>query len=126
MPSVQLADAEYFSLATFRKNGAAVPTPVWFAAAGDTYYVFSSPNVGKVKRIRLTSRARVAVCDIRGKLLGDWIEARARLVSDADEIRAAYVALRRKYRFKMLIGDFFAKLSGRFDRRQFIAVTLAP
>jgi uncharacterized protein len=123
---MKLADAEYFSLATFRKNGNAVPTPVWFAAAGDTFYVFSAPNAGKVKRIRLTSRARVAVCDIRGKLLGDWIEARARLVSDAEEIRAAYVSLRAKYRMKMLIGDFFAKLSGRFDRRQFIAVTLAP
>ncbi len=123
---MKLADAEYFSLATFRKNGNAVPTPVWFAAAGDTFYVFSAPNAGKVKRIRLTSRARVAVCDIRGKLLGDWMEARARLVSDAEEIRTAYASLRGKYRVKMLIGDFFAKLSGRFDRRQFIAVTLAP
>lgn len=123
---MKLADAEYFSLATFRKNGNAVPTPVWFAAAGDTFYVFSAPNAGKVKRIRLTSHARVAVCDIRGKLLGDWMEARARLVSDAEEIRTAYASLRGKYRVKMLIGDFFAKLSGRFDRRQFIAVTLAP
>jgi PPOX class probable F420-dependent enzyme len=121
-----LADAEYFSLATFRKNGNAVPTPVWFAPAGDTFYVFSAPDAGKVKRIRLTPRARVAACDVRGKLLGDWFEARARLVSDTDEIRTAYASLHRKYRVKMLIGDFFAKLSGRFDRRQFIAVTLAP
>jgi PPOX class probable F420-dependent enzyme len=123
---MKLADAEYFSLATFRKNGNAVPTPVWFAAAGDTFYVFSASNAGKVKRIRLTSRARIAVCDVRGKLLGEWIEARARLVSDAEEIRTAYASLHAKYRLKMLIGDFFAKLSGRFDRRQFIAVTLAP
>lgn len=123
---MQLADAEYFSLATFRRNGNAVPTPVWFAAAGSTFYVFSAPDAGKVKRIRLTSRARVAVCDVRGKLLGEWIEAKARLVSDAGEIRSAYKALHDKYRLKMLIGDFFAKLSGRYNRRQFIAVTLAP
>jgi uncharacterized protein len=123
---MQLADADYFSLATFRKNGNAVPTPVWFAPAGDTFYVFSAPDAGKVKRIRLTSRARVAACDVRGKLLGDWIDAKARLVSDKDEIRSAYASLHRKYRLQMLIGDFFAKLSGRFDRRQFIAVTLAP
>ena len=84
---MQLADAEYFSLATFRKNGNAVPTPVWFATAGDTYYVFSAPDAGKIKRIRLTSRARVAACDMRGKLLGDWIDAKARLVSDTEEIR---------------------------------------
>jgi len=123
---VQLADADYFSLATFRRNGNAVPTPVWFAPAGDTFYVFSAANAGKVKRIRLTSRARVAACDVRGKLLGDWFDAQARLVSDATEIRTAYASLHRKYRLQMLIGDFFAKLSGRFNRRQFIAVTLAP
>ena len=123
---MQLADADYFSLATFRRNGNAVPTPVWFAPAGDTFYVFSAANAGKVKRIRLTSRARVAACDVRGKLLGDWFEAHARLVSDATEIRTAYASLHRKYRLQMLIGDFFAKLSGRFNRRQFIAVTLAP
>ena len=123
---MQLADADYFSLATFRRNGNAVPTPVWFAQVGDTFYVFSAPDAGKVKRIRLTSRARVAACDMRGKLLGEWLDARARLVSDAAEIRTAYASLHRKYRVQMLIGDFFARLSGRFDRRQFIAVTLAP
>ena len=41
---MQLADADYFSLATFRRNGNAVPTPVWFAPAGDTFYVFSAPT----------------------------------------------------------------------------------
>ena len=123
---MQLADADYFSLATFRRNGNAVPTPVWFAPPGDTFYVFSAADAGKVKRIRLTSRARVAACDMRGKLLGEWLDARARLVSDAAEIRTAYASLHRKYRVQMLIGDFFARLSGRFDRRQFIAVTLAP
>ncbi len=123
---MQLADAEYFNLATFRRNGSAVATPVWFAVLGDIYYVFSAPDTGKIKRIRLTSRARVAACDIRGKLLGEWIEAKARLVADAAEIERAYVQLRRKYGFRIATLDFFAKLSGRYQRRQFIAVTLAP
>lgn len=123
---MQLAQADYFSLATFRRNGNAVATPVWFATLGDTHYVFSAPDTGKVKRIRLTSRARVAVCDVRGKLLGEWTDAKARLVADAAEIETAYVQLRRKYGFRIAILDFFAKLTGRYGRRQFIAVTLAP
>jgi hypothetical protein len=122
---VQLADAEYFNLATFRRNGNAVATPVWFARSGDNFYVFSAGDAGKVKRIRLTSRARVAACDIRGKLLGDWVDAKARLVSDPAEIEEAYRGLHRKYGLRMAIGDFFAKLTGRYQRRQFIAVTLA-
>jgi PPOX class probable F420-dependent enzyme len=123
---VQLADADYFNLATFRRNGKAVDTPVWFARSGDVYYVFSAGDAGKVKRIRNSSKARVAACDVRGKLLGDWTDARARLVDDRAEIEAAYRCLRRKYGFKMAFGDFFAKLTGRYDRRQIIAVTVAP
>ena len=50
---MQLATADYFNLATFRKNGNAVATPVWFAPHGDTFYVFSAGDAGKVKRIRV-------------------------------------------------------------------------
>jgi len=121
---VQLADADYFNLATFRKNGNAVETPVWFASSGDTHYVFSAGNAGKVKRIRLSPRARVATCDVRGKLIGDWMDAKARLVNEAVEIEAAYRCLRGKYGLRMAALDFFAKLTGRYARRQLIAVTL--
>ncbi len=120
-----LEDAKYFSLATFRRNGNAVTTPVWFATLGDTFYVFSAPDAGKVKRIRLTSRARIAACDMRGRLLGEWMDAKARLVFDAAEIEEAHAGLVRKYGLTMVVGDFFAKLAGRYRRRQFIAVILA-
>jgi PPOX class probable F420-dependent enzyme len=124
--TVQLATADYFKLATFRKNGNAVETPVWFAPHGDTFYVFSAGDAGKVKRIRVSGRARVAACDVRGKLTGEWSDAHARLVNDGAEIETAYVALRRKYGLRMATLDFFAKLSGRYQRRQMIAVNLAP
>ncbi len=123
---MQLATADYFKLATFRKNGNAVETPVWFAPHGDTFYVFSAGDAGKVKRIRVSGRARVAACDVRGKLTGEWSDAHARLVNDGAEIETAYVALRRKYGLRMATLDFFAKLSGRYQRRQMIAVNLAP
>ena len=48
----------------------------------------------------------------------------ARLVADPKEIEAAHRALRGKYGLLMAIGDFFAKVTGRYRRRQFIAVTL--
>jgi PPOX class probable F420-dependent enzyme len=122
---VTLNDAQYFSLATFRKNGKEVATPVWFAPAGNAFYVFSAGNAGKVKRIRAGSRARVAPCDGRGKILGDWQDAVARLVTDSAEISLAYGALRKKYGFLMAVTDFFAKLNGRYNRRQLIAVSLS-
>ena len=123
---MQLVDARYFSLATFRKSGKEVATPVWFAAANDTFYVFSAGDAGKVKRLRASSRARVAPCDGRGKVLGEWQDATARLFSEPAETRTAYAALRKKYGVQMWVLDFFAQLAGRYHRRQLIAVTLNP
>jgi uncharacterized protein len=119
-----LNQAAYISLATFRKTGETVATPVWFAAEGDRYFVFSNGNAGKVKRLRNSSRARLAACDVRGKLLGEWHEAQAVLIDDADNIRHAHAALLRKYGWQMAMLDFFAGLFGRKKQRAFIEVRL--
>jgi len=61
----------YISLATYRRDGRDVRTPAWVAEMESKYYVFTSPNVGKVKRIRLNGKASLAACDIRGKISSD-------------------------------------------------------
>jgi PPOX class probable F420-dependent enzyme len=121
---MDLSAARYFNLATFRRSGAAVATPVWFARDGDAYYVFSEGRAGKVKRIRANGRARVAACDVRGRILGPWHEAHARLLNASDEIERAYRALRRRYGWQMWLLDTLAKMTGRYDRRALIAVEL--
>lgn len=119
-----LHDANYLSLATFRKNGAEVRTPVWFAAEGATLYLFSNGAAGKVKRLRNSSRARVAPCDVLGKVLGDWHDAEAFLLSDLADRAQAHQALRERYGWQMAALDFFAGLFGRARQREFIAVRL--
>lgn len=42
MSVVELDRHRYLSLATFRRNGAEVKTPVWFAAADGKLYVFTA------------------------------------------------------------------------------------
>ena len=119
-----LRGARYVNFATFRKNGAAVETPVWFAEHHGRYYVFSAGNAGKVKRLRNSDRARVAACDFRGKVQGPWLPARARLIADAAAIAAAARALRAKYGFQSWVGDALATLSGRIHRRAWIEIEL--
>lgn len=119
-----LEKAPYINLATFRKNGDVVKTPVWVAVHEGVGYVFSEPNVGKVKRIRNNPKVQIAECDMRGGLLGDWANGTARLVNDEAEISAMYPAFNRKYGVIMHITNFLAKLVGRYQRRQIIAVTL--
>jgi PPOX class probable F420-dependent enzyme len=110
----------YINLATFRRDGRAVQTPVWFARRGERLYVFTEGDAGKVKRLRNDPRARVAACNVRGRLRGDWIEARARVVDDAKTVRDAYAALHAKYGWQMTVVDFFSRLSGRIDARAIV------
>ncbi len=82
-----LPDATYLLLTTFRKDGRAVPTPVWFAAEPTpgrppALLVFSGRGAGKSKRLRHTSRVLVSACTARGKPLGDDVEAHAELYED--------------------------------------------
>jgi PPOX class probable F420-dependent enzyme len=114
-------DAEsYIALATFRRSGVAVVTPVWFAARDGNLYVFSAGNAGKVKRLRNDPSIRIAACNVRGTVRGVWIEGRARLLDDREQIRRASEALRRKYGWQMWLADFFSRLSGRIEGRAYL------
>jgi PPOX class probable F420-dependent enzyme len=119
------ANERYVNLATYRRSGAEVKTPVWIAAVADRYYVFSAGDAGKVKRLRATPRIRLAACDLRGNLKSNWAEGEARIVTERAVIAAALQALRSKYGMQMLFTDFFAKLSGRFRKRAYIEIMLS-
>ena len=112
----------YLALATFRKSGAEVATPVWFAAVGGTLYVCSAGEAGKVKRLRQSSRARVAPSDARGRVQGAWQDATARLVTEPAAIERAHAALRAKYGWQVWLADVLSRLTGRIGRRAWIAI----
>jgi len=112
----------YISLATYRRDGRAVQTPVWFARRGERLYVFTENDAGKVKRLRNGPRARVAACNVVGRLRGDWIEARGRVVDDVKIERDAYDALHAKYGWQMKMVDFWSRLAGRIDSRAIVEI----
>ncbi len=119
-----LAKATYVSFSTLRKNGNWVDTPVWFAPDGDVFYIFSAGNAGKVKRLRNFSQCRVAPSTYNGTPTGEYRSGEAWLVNEEAEMRKALQALRRKYGWQMRVTDLGARLSGRFNRRQYIGVRL--
>ena len=114
----------YVSLATFRRNGAEVATPVWFAALGARLYVVTSDDSGKVKRLRNTPRARVAPSNARGRVQGAWQSATARLVTDPQMIDRARAALRGKYGLQMWLAELLSRATGRIQRRAWIELEL--
>jgi uncharacterized protein len=115
---------QYLNLATFRKTGVTVETPIWFAKDGDTLYAFSTQDAGKVKRLRNSSRARIAPCTVTGKLTGDWVDAEAFVLDDKAGKDRAYQAIKKKYGLQMLAINIGAYFGGRINKRAFIAITL--
>jgi hypothetical protein len=125
IPSFEPATERYVNLATYRRSGIEVKTPVWIAGLAGRYYVFSAGDAGKIKRIRATPRVRLAACDFRGNIRSAWIDARARIVMEPALIRGVRGAFRRKYGLTMLLTDVMATLTGRMRRRAYIEIELA-
>ncbi len=104
----QFRDRRYLNLESYRKDGRAVRTPLWFAEEDGLLYIYTLADSGKVKRIRHNPQVRIVPSDIRGDPQGDWIEAEAALLEGE---RAAHgnQLLSRKY-FGKRVGDLFRKL----------------
>ena len=111
--AAQFAQAKYLNLETFRKSGVGVQTPVWFAQLPGRalFYVYSEADAGKVKRVRNNAKVRVAPCNFRGSVTGEWIDARAR-ICDATEALQGQLLLRRKYGLLKILGDVFGRIMG--------------
>jgi hypothetical protein len=114
------AGHKYLNLESFKKNGDGVKTPVWFAAVPSAsldsndakLYVYTIGVSGKVKRIRNNPRVRIAPCDMRGRVLGEWVDARAEIVTGA-EAKYGMRLLNKKYVPWKQILAFFAWFSRR-------------
>jgi len=117
----EFAGQKYLNLATYRKNGTAVNTPLWFAEEDDRLYVYSLANAGKVKRVRNNPRVKIAPCDIRGNVKGQWIDAEARILDSAGAAHG-HKLLTKKYGLFKRFGDFFSKLR----KRARVVMTIQP
>ena len=93
---------KYVLLVTFRRDGTAVPAPVWCAIDdGGRAFVKTAADVGKVRRVRNDSRVLLAPCTARGKPVGPAVRASARVLPPEEwahaerTLAAAYGAGRR-------------------------------
>jgi uncharacterized protein len=122
-PFAAFEGQKYLSLETFRKNGEGIRTPIWFAAekegATPALYIYTIADTGKVKRIRNNPSVRIAPCDMRGNVTGEWVPARAELLS-GDAAAHGTQMLNRKYFPLKQIMAFFAK----FSRRERVVIAL--
>ena len=120
----QLAAERYVSLATFRRNGNAVSTPMWAAAVNGKLYSVTNGGSIKMKRLKANDHIRLAVCDARGNVRGEWVDGHGRRVEDPAITQLAQRALEKKYGWQATILKFFSTLAGRVRQRAFIEMTI--
>jgi len=123
------AGHKYLNLETFKKSGEGVKTPVWFAAdpaasldSNDAkLYVYTIGVSGKVKRIRNNPRVKIAPCDMRGRVLGEWVEARVAIVTGEEAARGMRLLNKKYFPWRQML-DFFAM----FRRRERTVFAIRP
>jgi PPOX class probable F420-dependent enzyme len=91
-----LRRGKYLSLASFRKSGEAVYTPLWFAEQDGKLYIMTRDDSWKYKRIFNNPNVRIAPCTMRGRIIGPELPARASVLS-GEESGVAQRPLKRKY-----------------------------
>jgi len=120
------AGQKYLNLESFKKSGQGVKTPVWFAAEPSAkldstdakLYVYTIGASGKVKRIRNNSSIKIAPCNMRGDVQGEWVSARADIVSGAEAVHGMQLLNEKYFPWKQLL-DFFASFRKR-ERTVFV------
>ncbi len=83
-------------MTTFRRDGAPVPTPMWFYVDGNRMYTTTQADAGKLKRLAHTSRVELAVCTQSGKVKGPVYTGMARVL-DPGETKVVMRKKQRRY-----------------------------
>ena len=97
------------NLTTFRKNGEAVPTTVWFVLVDGRAYVTTPPRSGKTKRIRRQPRVSLTPSGVWGRPLGESVGGVARVLEDGQAPEHAERAFREKYALGLALFRLFGQ-----------------
>ncbi len=93
---------KYISITSYRRDGTAVATPVWFVQQDGKLLVETDATSGKVKRIRRNPLVQVARCTGNGGLRGGLIPAVAEVLPES-AVGDIEPLLKRKYRADLVI-----------------------
>ncbi len=105
----QFQNKEYIRLETFKRNGQAISTPVWFVTDDDMLFIRSYADSGKVKRMRHNPHVRITPSDALGRPHGVAIDATASRVYGDQEIKISQI-LYRKYGLMKMSFDLWGAI----------------
>ncbi len=119
-PFAYLESQPFVVLTTYRKDGTAVPTTIWFAYDQGQLYFTTQKQAGKVKRIRNNGHVEITPSDRIGNLLGlPQVAGQARELSIDEQVHA-HAVLRAKY------GEQFDQIVSQSNSEQRTYVVISP
>ena len=77
----QFIDQKYINLETYKKDGTAIRTPVWFVIDKNLIYVITKDSTGKVKRLKNNQDVQIVSCSFKGKPKNEWIRGKAEKIT---------------------------------------------
>ena len=119
-----LGAAPYVLVTSYRKDGRAVPTPVWVVRDGDAIAIWTVHDSGKVKRIRRDGTVLVGPCDLRGRLTGQEVPGQAIILTPIESARIKEL-LKQKYGLTGRITLWGSKIRRGEDGTLGIRITLS-
>ena len=121
----QFKNQEFLSLETFRKNGIGVKTTVWFAQEGDTLYIWTVGDSGKIKRIRNNPQVKIAPCKRFGKVIGEWMAAQASVDDSVAAVLQVEALLIQKLGFQFAVFRLMDRLRDRWKGSHRVCVKIS-
>jgi uncharacterized protein len=106
-----LSKHQYINLETYRKDGKAVTTPVWFTIDDNKIFVVTGSKTGKVKRLKSNPKVRVVPSGLRGQPKGEWLTGNA-VFADSVQLQHALSLRIKKYGLKARLSRLFSRTKG--------------
>jgi PPOX class probable F420-dependent enzyme len=111
----------YLSVTSFKRDGTAVPTPVWFVSDGTRLLALTDLHSAKIRRIRRNPRVLVASCRADGKLRREAVPARAELLTATVDLERIQKLLAARYKISYRVVMLFYRLGRRLRGKQSVA-----
>jgi PPOX class probable F420-dependent enzyme len=108
--AMTISDEKYVATTTFRRSGAAVPTPTWIVPLDDGRVGFwTSSASGKYQRLGRNPQITLQPADARGRVKAGSAPApgTAELVTSGPDFDAIQARVRAKYGFMVAMSRFF-------------------
>jgi uncharacterized protein len=113
----RLFPGRFLSVTSFKRDGTAVATPVWFVSDDRRLFAFTDLHSPKVRRIRRNPHVVIASCRPDGRLRTEPVPARAEVLTATAELERVRELLTERfkisYRVVMLVYRLVRRLRGR-------------